>query len=196
MNPLHNFYKVSVSNIFIWISIFFTLIAVFIPELEVYKNWGMHSFFLLEWNYLHFLWQIFSSQFIHGWFLHLLMNIIFIYYFGNIVELMLWAKKYVVFFCSIAAINAAWLYFFEPFAVTVWISGFALALLTYYTLELWSQKNPEYQGWITAIVINIAIGFYPWISLYWHLFWVIWWAIFYIINRKIIGLYVKKLFHK
>lgn len=174
--------KYSISHILIALSIIFTGLSLIYSD--IYVLW-MNTFFLEQWKYHIYVLQFFSSQFLHWWILHLFMNSVFIYYFGNIVETMLGRKKYILFFIFISIFNGLVLTFFNPFTNTVWISGFALAIITYYTLELRAQKNPEYTGWITAIIINIWLWFAPWISLIWHMFWAIGGAIFYALHRKI-----------
>ena len=176
--------RFTVSNAFLFLCVVATLAATVFPELNLYWNWWVNSFYLDQWNYVHFFLQFFTWVFLHWWILHLAMNSIFILYFWNIVEIMLGKKKYIVFFLFTAMFIWIGLALFVPYQNTVWISGFALALLTYYTLELWWQKNPEYTWWITAIIINVWIWFYPGISLYGHLFWVIAWAIFYFFHRS------------
>lgn len=110
------------------------------------------------------------------------MNSIFIYYFWNILEIIIWKKKYLIFFI-ITTISIWILLTTLTNDATIWISWFAMAVLSYFTLELKSKNNPEYKWWITAIIINIWIWFYPWISLYWHLFWAIIWVLFYYITN-------------
>ncbi len=179
--------KLTISNVLLAISIIVTLLIIIQPQqLQdiYYSNWGINSYFLEQWNYLHFILQFFTGTFLHWWVLHLIMNSFFIFYFGNIVELILWKTKYFSFFIFIVIFNGILLSQFVPHQTTIWISWFALALLTYYTLELWSQKNPEYTGWITAIIINVWIWFMPWISLYGHLFWVIGWVLFYFLSKN------------
>lgn len=172
--------RTSISNYLIIISIFFTFLAFYHPWLY---NFGMNSYFLNRWIYHIYFIQFFTSNFLHWWILHLLFNSIFIYYFWNIVELILWSKKYLIFFVFTAIFNGLLLTILSAWN-TIWISWFAMAILAYYTLELKEQKNPEYNWWITALVINIVIWFHPQISLFWHLFWAIAWVIFYLINRK------------
>ncbi len=176
--------KITISNSLISLSIIATLMATVLPDGQIYWNWWTNSYFLEQWDIAHFILQFFTGTFLHWWILHLIMNSIFIIYFWNMVELMIWKRKYFFFFVFIVVFNWILLSIFAPYQNTIWISWFALALLSYYTLELWSQKNPEYTGWITAIIINIWIGFVPWISLYWHLFWVIWGIIFYFIIKN------------
>jgi hypothetical protein len=44
-----------------------------------------------------------------------------------------------------------------------------MALMTYYTLELYKRGNPDYRGGLTAIAVNVALGFVPGISLAGHI---------------------------
>jgi membrane associated rhomboid family serine protease len=173
------FKKFTVSNILILISVIFTIVWYLNPQFI--SEWSINTFYLKE-NFFHYIIQFFTWSFIHWGFLHLLMNSFFIYYFGNILEINMWRKKYIIFF--IFSILFIWILLTNlSNNITIWISWFAMALLSYYTLELKSIKNPEYKSGITAILLNIAIWFYPGISLYWHLFWVIAWIIFYYITK-------------
>ncbi len=173
----------TVSNILIVISIFFTALTFFFPNIYIF---GMNNYFLSEWNYPLWFLQMFTSQFLHGWVLHLLMNSIFIYYFWNILELIIGQRKMILFFIF----NSIFLGLFLTFmwaGNTVWISWFALAILTYYTIQLYSVKNPEYTGWLTAIALNILIGLSPGISFLGHLGGMIFWVIFWCINRYLLN---------
>jgi rhomboid protease GluP len=140
---------------------------------------------LNEWNYLVYSIQLFTSIFIHGDIFHFLFNSIFIYIFWTSLELLIWRKKYIIFFVFIVLFNWVLLTFFAwENTNTIWISGFCMAIFSYYVLELKSRNDLEYKGWITAIIINILIWFFPWISLLWHLFWVIWGVIYYYYNKE------------
>ena len=173
--------KFSISNIFIIISIIFTIIWYFNDSFIF--EWSINNFYLEKWNYLHFIIQFFTGNFIHAWIMHIFMNAVFIYYFWNILEIMLWKTKFLIFFISFAIFNWIILSYLQPNAYTIWISWFAMAIITYYTLELKALKNPDYKWWITAIIINLAVWFHPWISFYWHLNWVIFWIIFYYLTN-------------
>ncbi len=176
--------KTTLSSILILISTIVTILATIMPSLYIF---GMNNHFLDLWLYHIYILQFFTWTFLHWWFLHLFFNSVFIFYFWNIVEWLIWIKKYIVFFVFVTIFNwvllsivNVWNTLYEN---TVWISWFCLALLSYYTLELRSRNNPEYKWWITAIIINVWIGFYPGISLYWHLFWVIAWVIYYLLTK-------------
>jgi hypothetical protein len=172
--------KLTISNILILISGIFTLLVILIPELNIF--WINNLFIGKGLFYIYFI-QIFTWTFIHWWIFHFFVNSLFLYLFWNILELLIWKNKFIIFF--IFTTIFIWLMLlFNLEWTTVWISGFCMALLSYYTLELKSRNNPEYKWWITALIINIWIWILPWISLYWHLFWAIAWVIFYLITKE------------
>lgn len=171
--------KLSISNILILISLLWTLLVITYPGLVIF--W-MNKWFLSTWNYNIYILQYFTYSFLHGWAFHFLTNSLFIYLFGNIVEQLLWKKKYILLVIFVTIFNwiiITWL----SNANTIWISGFAMALLTYYTLKLREKNNQEYKWWITALILNIWIWLLPWISLIWHFSWVVAWFIFYILTK-------------
>lgn len=183
------FNKFSISNILILISALFTFLFIFLPDL--YILWINNIFLEKGLYYMYFL-QIFTGTFLHWWLFHLLANSLFLYLFWNTLELLIWKNKFLLFF--IFSTIFIWvMMWFTLVWNTIWISGFCMALLSYYTLELKSRNNPEYKWWITALIINIWIWIIPWISLLWHFYWAIAWLLFYIINkefmrRKMVGL--------
>lgn len=170
----------TISNIFIIISAIITALSTFVT---VIQDFWINQAFIWESAYHMFVLQLFLYQFIHMWVLHLLFNSIFIYIFWNWLEDIMWKTRFLVFF----GFNTIFVWIALLLLTkdnTVWISGFCMAILTYFTLELFTKKNPEYKWWITAIIVNIAIWFYPWISLIGHLFWAISWLVFFLIARK------------
>lgn len=174
--------KISITYLFISLSFIFTIFATLNNELYVF--W-LNKFFLNEWNYLVFSLQLFLSNFLHWWITHLAFNSLFLYLFWTQIELLIWRVKYLYFFIFIVFFNWFFLVFLAwDYVNTIWISGFCMAIISYFVLELKSKNNPEYKWWITALVINVWIWFLPWISLVWHLFWAIWWVIFYYINKE------------
>lgn len=176
MNPLKSF-----STFLIYCSIFFTTIAFFYPE--IYVLWINKAFLSTNFFYL-IIFQFFIWTFLHWWILHLVFNSIFIFYFWNTLEALIWKKKFIIFYIfsvffiwSLLIVSVDW--------NTIWISWFAMALLSYYTLELKSRNNMEYKWWITALIINIWIWLVPWISLAWHFYWALAWVIFYFLNKEL-----------
>ena len=171
--------KLTISNTLIIISTIVTFCAISYPSIYAI---GMNNKFLNEWLYHIYILQFFTGSFLHWWLVHLFFNSMFIYFFWNIVEWLIWRKKYLIFFIFVTIFDWALISVFSS-GNTVWISGFCMALLSYYTLELRSRNDPEYKWWITAIIINVWIWFIPWISLYWHLFWAIAGVIFYLLTK-------------
>ena len=169
----------SISNYLILISVIFTGATFINPEITMY---GMNTYFLDRWEYHIYFLQFFSSNFLHWDPMHLLFNSIFIYYFWNVLEAIIWRKKFITFFVFSVFFNWAAITLFSDWN-TIWISWFAMALLAYYTLELKSLNNLEYKWGITALVINVWIWLHPQVSLIWHLAWAIWWVIFYLIHK-------------
>lgn len=170
----------TVSNIFIIISAIVTALAAFVTWIN---DFWINNNFLWESMYHLFIMQFFLYQFIHAWILHFIFNAIFIYIFWNWLEDIIGKTKYIIFF----VFNTFFVWIALLFLTkenTVWISWFCMAILTYFTLELYTKKNPEYKWWVTAIIVNIIIWFYPWISLIWHLFWAVSWVIFFLFNKN------------
>ncbi len=170
----------SISNLLISLSVGFTFVAFLYPEM--YNLLGINRYNMdSEYFYLVFI-QFFTWTFLHWSISHILLNSIFVYYFWNILELLIWKKRFLMFFIFSTIFIGTWIILTTD-ANTIWISWFAMALLTYYTLELRSRNNPEYKWWITAIIINVWIWILPQISMHWHLYWVIAWVVFYILNK-------------
>ncbi|MDD3302791.1 MAG: rhomboid family intramembrane serine protease, partial [Candidatus Gracilibacteria bacterium] len=93
--------------------------------------------------------------------------------------------KYLLFFIFNTLFVAFFLMMLSD-GVTIGISGFCMALLTYFTLELFTKGSSEYKGGVTAIVLNIIIGFDPSISLVGHLFGCIAGFVFFLGNQLFI----------
>lgn len=172
--------KISFSNLLIIISAIFTLFSFIYPNVLVL--W-MNNYFLNNWNYTAFLVQIFTYSFLHWSIFHFLSNSIFLYIFWNPVEEIIWKRKFIIFFVLTTIFNAWALILFSS-GNTIWISWFAMAILTYYTLILKSRNDPEYKWWIVAIILNILIWFDASISFIWHRAWALFWYIFYNFIKK------------
>lgn len=176
-----NWINFTISNLLAVLCIMATVIAQI--DWTVYLSYSLNNTFYTQWDYLKVFIQFFTGTFLHWWFLHLIMNMIFLVYFGNIIEEMMWKNKFILFFLFIV--------FFEWFAIlylwewnTVWISWFNLAILSYYALKLYDLNHPEFQSAMTVIVINVLLWFTPWISFLWHFFWSLWGLIFYCLLNK------------
>lgn len=166
---------ISFSNLLVILSIVFTAYLNYNNDVIIY--W-MNNYFIDRWQYLDLFIQFVYYNFLHGWIFHLIFNSIFLLYFWNLVEKELWLNKYILFFLfstiltGIAILNLST-------ANTIWISWFWIALLTYYTFMLKNKWDSEYKWWITAIIINIIIWLWSWVSFIGHLFWFISWLFYY-----------------
>lgn len=172
--------KKTISNLLILVSVISTILAFITPE--IYQFW-INDFFISKGLFYIYVLQLFIWNFLHGSVFHILTNGIFLYFFWNIIEVIIWRKRFILFFLFIVMFNGIIVTYLSSWN-TIWISGFCMALIAYYTLELKSKNNPEYKWWITAIIINVWIWLLPGISLIWHLFWAIWWIIFYYLNKN------------
>jgi len=162
------------------LAVFFTWLSYLYSNILIF---GMNDYFFDTGNYLYWVLQMFTSQFLHWSVLHIVSNAIFILYFWNVLERTIGREKYLLFFVTSCVFIWMVLTFLTS-SNTIWISWFALGVLTYYTLILWSKWNPEYTWWITAIAINIFIGFAPGISFLGHFAWMVFWAVFWYISDK------------
>jgi len=176
--------KLSITNILILLSLISTILVFYIPELYIF--W-VNNFFLRDWIYYIYVIQFFTGTFLHGSFFHFWANALFLFFFWNILELIMWKNKFIFFFLFITLFDWIGLSLLSNWN-TIWISWFCMALISYYTLELKFKNNPEYKWWITALIINIWIGLIPWISLLWHLLWAIWGILYYFLNKKFLKL--------
>lgn len=167
--------KLTVSNALIVISIIITVMYGYYDDFIYY---GMHDFFYINWDYKNFSIQFVLYNFLHGSIFHLLFNSIFLYYFWNKVEENIKTFNYIIFFLITSILIWISLIVFSN-GVTIWISWFWMAILTYYTLMLKHKWDIEYKWWITAIVINILIWLGWWISFIGHLSWVIIWLTYF-----------------
>lgn len=171
--------RFSITNLLIIISIIFTFISFQNQEI---LNFWLNDYFLSQNDYLRFFIQICFYSFLHWWIMHLVFNSLFIYIFWNQVEEIIWWKLFLIFFILTTLFNTIFILLFSSWN-TIWISGFCMALLSFYTLKLYEVKNTEYKWWITAIIVNILIWFSGSISLVWHLFWAIFGGIYYLILK-------------
>jgi membrane associated rhomboid family serine protease len=170
----------TISNSLILISLIITLLS-FISN-SILQFW-MNLYFVMMWNYIWVLAQFSLYQFLHWWFLHLLSNSIFIYLFWNQIEALIWKNKYILFFILNTIFVGISLLFLSS-GNTIWISGFAMALLAYYFLELKWRNHPDYKWALLFLIINISIWLWSNISFVGHLSGAIFWAIFYYSLKK------------
>lgn len=170
-------FKKSISNTLIIIAAIVTIISMWF---KMILHYGMSNEFLPSGDYIALLLQFLLYQFLHGGFWHLTSNSLFLYLFWNVIEKHLGATKYILFFLGNTIFVWVALLFLSQ-GITIGISGFAMAILAYYILELKRVWNPDYKWAITLLIINILIGFTSDVSFIWHFAWAIFGWIWYVL---------------
>ncbi len=117
--------------------------------------------------------SIVSFQFLHGSILHLTMNSIFLYQAWPEVESRMSRRNFIRFFVWSTLFVAAALALFSD-ALTIGMSGFCMALLSYLWIDLYTTRHPMANQILAMLVINILIGLSGNISFVGHFFGAIW----------------------
>ncbi|MBC7503878.1 rhomboid family intramembrane serine protease [Candidatus Gracilibacteria bacterium] len=170
----------SLSHLLILICLIITSLGFIFPELI--GRYGMNSQYYRSGDYLSLLVQVMLFQFFHGGILHLLANSYFLYIAGPDVEARMSGDRYTWLFITSTLFVAIALLIFTPQSLTIGISGFCMAILSYLWLDLYTTHHPMAPQIFAMLAINIGIGLIPGISLVGHLsgaIWgLVWWAIF------------------
>lgn len=121
--------------------------------------------------------------FLHWDFFHFLWNSIIMIWFSAKVEKMIWEANFLNWFFIYSLIQWFILAYFWVF--WIWVSGFAIAILVYYTILLYKIKNEEYKAGILFLIIMVFFQLWWFI---WHItglfFWIIWYLFnFYILKK-------------
>lgn len=103
--------------------------------------------------------QVFLYQFFHGGWMHLFFNSYFLYSAGPEIETRMKRKEFLQFFIGGTFFVAVSLWFFAPYSLTIGISGFCMALLSYLYMDLQRIRHPLANQILTMLIINILIGF-------------------------------------
>lgn len=120
-------------------------------------------------------------QFLHGDLLHLMMNWLFIYQAGPEVESRMSRTHFIRFFVTSTIFVAIALSVFSH-GVTIGMSGFCMALLSYLWIDLYTTRHPMANQILIMLVLNILLGLSGNISFVGHFFgavWgLVWWKFF------------------
>ena len=143
-----------VSHLFILICIFVSLSGFIKPELIQMFGLSRAS----DGNLIHLFLQIILFQFLHGNLLHLFLNVYFLYSAGPELEVRMKKKKYIYFFVTSTLFVVFSLFVFSPSTLTIGISGFCMALLSYLWIDLYTLRNPASNQILVMLVINILLG--------------------------------------
>lgn len=142
---------------------------------------GLHSFGFGEFRPLVLASQIAGFQFIHGGVLHLIMNSLFLYQAGPEVESRMSKMDFISFFLFSTVFVGVSLFFFSE-GVTIGMSGFCMALLSYLWITLYQLRSPLAWQILFLLVINILVGLDGGVSFVGHLsgaiFGLAWWFFF------------------
>jgi len=142
---------------------------------SVIMTFGFRGSTLASGDLVQSLAQVVLFQFLHGGVLHLLLNSYFLYIAGPEVEARMSRERFMWFFVTTTLFVAFGLYFFEnPLVVTIGISGFCMALLSYLWVDLATTRHPMANQFGLILALNIAFGLFGGISFWGHLFGAIW----------------------
>lgn len=166
----------SISHRLILIAVIISLFGFVFPSLISFF-WLHRIPFLLETTPSIFG-QISLYQFLHGDILHILMNSIFLYQAGPEVETRMSRREFLLFFLGNTFFVALSLWFLSS-GLTIGISGFCMALLSYLYMDLARVRHPMANQVLIMLVINIALWLTGNISFVGHaagaLWGIVWW---------------------
>ncbi|MBP9812448.1 rhomboid family intramembrane serine protease [Candidatus Gracilibacteria bacterium] len=158
--------KKYLSHFFILISVVISLIGFLFPIFV--HLFGLHRISLSVESLPFILGQLIFFQFLHGGWLHLFLNSYFLYQAGPEIEARMKRREYLLFFFSTTLFAALSLWIFSPYALTVGISGFCMALLSYLYMDLSKIHHPYANQILIMLVANVALGFTGNISFVGH----------------------------
>ena len=166
----------SISHTLILGMVIISLIGFFIPEFRLIFGFGW-----IDGNIPHTLASVVLFQFLHGDIFHLLMNGIFLYQAWPEVETRMSKSRFWYFFLFSTIFVALSLHFLSD-AITIGMSGFCMALLSYLWIDLFTTKHPLANQILIMLIINIALWLSGNISFVGHasgaVFGLIWWKVF------------------
>ena len=127
--------------------------------------------------------QVALYQFLHEDVLHIFMNAYFLYSAGPEVESRMTRREFLLFFLGNTIFVAVALWLLSS-GLTIGISGFCMALLSYLYMELQSTRHPMANQILIMLVINILIGLTGNISFVGHAAGALWGMMWWMIKKK------------
>lgn len=165
------------SHTLITVAVIISVLGFLFPG--IVNLFGFHHIPLTGDGMILFIGQLFLYQFLHGDIFHILMNSYFLYQAWPEVETRMSKGRFQLFFLLNTIFVAAALWFFAPYSLTIGISGFCMALLSYLWIDLHTTHHPMANQILIMLVINIALGLTGNISFVGHffgaVFGLIWW---------------------
>jgi membrane associated rhomboid family serine protease len=127
-----------------------------LPGGKLFSDWALQGLAVSDGDW----WRLVTAMFLHGSMLHLLFNMLALFWLGSIVEQALGTPRYlIVYFVSGVAGSAGALVFSSPFAVTVGASGAIFGVMgALLILEYRATGSLAGQA-MMLIIFNLAITF-------------------------------------
>jgi rhomboid protease GluP len=151
---------------------------------QVVNTYGFHRGFIEQGDYLAFFVQLVLFQFLHGDLLHLFLNGYFLYAAGPEVETRMSKDRYISFFVSSTLFVAMSLYLLSPLSLTIGISGFCMALLSYLWIDLYTIRHPMATQIGIMLIINILLWLSGNISFVGHAAGAVWGIVWWQMRKK------------
>ncbi len=145
------------------ISVLGAVIYQIYPSIIIYG--GMYNYPV---GIFGFLGELILYSFLHGWFWHVLSNIIFFLFIGRIIERIHWERWTWFLWIWTTIFVGVFLYLFSERPTIGW-SGFAMSLLAVYAYDFYKNKQTEdLKGALLLIFINLVLGFSGTVSFMGH----------------------------
>ena len=158
--------KKYISHLLILISIIVSIIGFVFPN--IVSIFWLHRISLSTVAIPFLFWQILLFQFLHGWLLHLFLNSYFLYQAWPEIEARMKRKSYIQFFFWTTIFVAISLWILSPYSLTIGISGFCMALLSYLYMDLTRIRHPYANQILFMLIVNVLMWLYGNISFVWH----------------------------
>lgn len=171
-NALPFYPKRYISHFFIVIAVGVSLFWFLFPEF-VLRFW-LHRVPLIPASIDNIFFQIIFFQFLHGGLLHLFLNSYFLYQAWPEIEARMRRNTFIHFFLFWSIFVALSLWLFSPYSITVGISGFCMAFLSYLYMDLSRIRHPHANQILFMLIANVLLWLYGNISFVGHASGAIW----------------------
>ncbi len=165
-----------ISHMLILVSVVVSIFGFIFPDLIRY--FGLHAISVMMETIPYIVTQGVLYQFLHGDILHILLNVYFLYQAWPEVESRMKRREFLLFFFWNTLFVAVSLWFLSS-GLTIGISGFCMALLSYLYMDLQAIRHPMASQILIMLIINIALGLTGNISFIGHaagaVFGILWW---------------------
>ncbi len=171
--PVFLFHRPSLSSITGILIITSLIVSILSWTTSGIGGFGMDAHSIADRDWVAFGLQLLLFQFLHAGVLHWANNSLMLLLFGTQVEKSMGEAEYASFFIFGTCFVAGALLLFST-GITIGISGFVMAVLTYIGMDMYERRDPQYRAVILFLAINIFMGLDPSISFVGHLAGAIW----------------------